>query len=49
MEEQEETESTVAEKTALGLKEDVCPDCGTKIRFIEGCYLCPACGHSKCG
>jgi len=46
----ETKESEKAEKVSeVKLKEEVCPDCGTQIRYLEGCFLCPACGHSKCG
>ncbi len=26
-----------------------CPDCGTPLRFEEGCMKCESCGYSKCG
>ena len=26
-----------------------CPDCGTSLRFEEGCAKCVACGYSECG
>ncbi len=26
-----------------------CPDCGSPMRFEEGCQKCEACGYSKCG
>lgn len=26
-----------------------CPDCGTSLQFAGGCYICPNCGHGKCG
>ncbi len=26
-----------------------CPDCGTPLRFEEGCQKCESCGYSKCG
>ena len=26
----------------------VCPDCGGKLQYIEGCVTCPSCGFSKC-
>ena len=26
-----------------------CPDCGTGLRFEEGCAKCVACGYSECG
>jgi ribonucleoside-diphosphate reductase alpha chain len=25
-----------------------CPDCGTLLRYQEGCYHCPSCGYTKC-
>lgn len=25
-----------------------CPECGTKLRYENGCSICPNCGHSKC-
>jgi len=27
---------------------DLCPECGGKLEFIEGCYICRDCGYSKC-
>ncbi|MFH1753491.1 MAG: vitamin B12-dependent ribonucleotide reductase [Candidatus Omnitrophota bacterium] len=33
----------------LGNVVGVCPDCGGALRHIEGCQVCRACGHSKCG
>ncbi len=29
-------------------EEAKCPECNTKLRFIEGCNICPNCGLSKC-
>jgi len=26
-----------------------CPDCGEDLYFQEGCYVCQACGYTKCG
>lgn len=26
--------------------ENICPDCGTKLRFQEASFLCPSCGFS---
>ncbi len=26
-----------------------CPDCGESMIFQEGCHICPACSHSRCG
>ena len=25
-----------------------CPDCGGILRYQEGCFICPACGYTKC-
>jgi ribonucleoside-diphosphate reductase alpha chain len=25
-----------------------CPDCGSLLAFQEGCFICPACGYTKC-
>ncbi len=25
-----------------------CPDCATLLVYQEGCFICPACGHTKC-
>ncbi len=25
-----------------------CPECGNLLRYQEGCYICPACGYTKC-
>ena len=25
-----------------------CPDCGSLLRYMEGCFICPACGYTKC-
>ncbi len=27
---------------------DLCPECGGKLEFVEGCYICRDCGYSKC-
>jgi len=31
--------------------QEICPTCGSKLRFAEGCLKCsdPGCGYSKCG
>jgi len=29
-------------------KEDICPDCGAKMIYAEGCKVCPVCGYSPC-
>jgi ribonucleoside-diphosphate reductase alpha chain len=28
--------------------EELCPECGTPLRFEEGCYTCPSCAYSRC-
>jgi anaerobic ribonucleoside-triphosphate reductase len=28
---------------------DVCPECGSRMYFAEGCMLCPVCGFARCG
>lgn len=28
---------------------EVCPTCGNKLEFREGCVMCSSCGFSKCG
>ncbi len=42
-----------AQKEITGAKEqasnDICPDCGKKVSFQEGCNICLHCGYSKCG
>ena len=25
-----------------------CPDCGGLLVYQEGCFICPACGYTKC-
>jgi ribonucleoside-diphosphate reductase alpha chain len=31
-------------------KNNVCPECGQEsLIYQEGCLVCTACGHSKCG
>ncbi len=35
----------------LGLAKNLagqCPDCSNMLVFQEGCYVCPACGYTKC-
>ena len=31
------------------LSQPTCPDCGGELVFQEGCYMCGACGFTKCG
>ncbi len=33
----------------VGLQHPACPDCGHKLVFQEGCFVCGACGYTKCG
>ena len=28
---------------------EICPDCGEKLIYENGCTLCKNCGYSKCG
>ncbi len=30
------------------MKVKICPECGTKIEYSEGCYICLNCGYSGC-
>jgi ribonucleoside-diphosphate reductase alpha chain len=30
------------------LSHSLCPECGEKLSFSDGCVLCPSCGWSKC-
>lgn len=30
------------------IKKGICPVCGSKIVFAEGCKQCPVCGWSAC-
>ncbi len=36
-------------KTASLDGKAACPDCGETMIFQEGCHICPACSHSRCG
>ena len=31
------------------LSQPKCPDCGQELLFQEGCFICQACGYTKCG
>lgn len=31
------------------IEKELCPECGEELVFQEGCHLCPACGHTRCG
>lgn len=26
-----------------------CPECSSLIQYLDGCFVCPSCGYSKCG
>jgi transposase len=30
------------------IEEKTCPECGTKIKMAEGCFICLNCGYSGC-
>jgi predicted amidophosphoribosyltransferase len=34
------------EESAVDEKMNACPDCGNKLYFLEGGFLCPVCGFS---
>jgi ribonucleoside-diphosphate reductase alpha chain len=34
---------------AKSLTQPACPDCGQDLTFEEGCFVCKACGFTKCG
>lgn len=31
------------------LSNPACPECGQELMFQEGCFICQACGYTKCG
>ncbi len=33
----------------VDLQRPLCPDCGQELVFQEGCFVCGACGYTKCG
>ncbi len=33
----------------MGLQRPTCPDCARELIFQEGCFVCRACGYTKCG
>jgi len=39
-------ESSSAETGEMGT---ICPDCGARLFYEEGCQKCHTCGYSKCG
>ena len=52
VEKEEIPEGKVIEKTEdFGLVRNIagqCPDCGGLLAYQEGCFVCPACGYTKC-
>ncbi|MBC8495504.1 vitamin B12-dependent ribonucleotide reductase [archaeon] len=46
-EKEEKKNQGVADKPT-GKKSDICPDCGGKMKFQEGCATCISCGFSYC-
>ena len=56
----EATENTAVEAKAEEIKDEpkvqyagekkikICPECGNKIEYSEGCYICLNCGYSGC-
>ncbi len=41
-----EKEKEMSAKTEPGT---ICPECGSRMYYEEGCQKCHSCGHSKCG
>ena len=39
---------TVETQFAGEVKVKICPECGTKIEYSEGCFICLGCGYSGC-
>ena len=35
-------------EVSIGLEENKCPECSSKITHQDGCVICPSCGYSKC-
>lgn len=33
----------------IDIESKLCPECGAKLLFQEGCLICPDCAYSKCG
>lgn len=49
MEDQKQEATLPAEApSGIDFREVACPECATPIRYLEGCFLCPVCGYSKC-
>ena len=42
---------TMSKPEDYGLARNIagqCPDCGGLLAYQEGCFICPACGYTKC-
>jgi len=39
----------IAGSSGNDLANPKCPDCGEELMFQEGCFICSACGYTKCG
>ena len=44
----EEIKTEPATQYAGEVKVKICPECGNKIEYSEGCYICLNCGYSGC-
>ena len=44
----EEVKTEPTTQYAGELKVKICPECGTKIEYSEGCFICLGCGYSGC-
>ncbi|WP_051564520.1 LAGLIDADG family homing endonuclease [Desulfovermiculus halophilus] len=42
-------EATPTGDAAHSLVKPGCPECGQELMFQEGCFICQACGYTKCG
>ncbi|MFP4108256.1 MAG: ribonucleotide-diphosphate reductase subunit alpha, partial [Desulfonatronovibrio sp.] len=38
-----------ADTDYVSLHKPACPECGQELVFQEGCFVCGACGYTKCG
>lgn len=43
-----EIKDEIVTQSETELKVISCPECGTKIEFAEGCFICLSCGYSGC-
>lgn len=39
----------VASQSGNSLEKNLCPECGEPLIYQEGCFICQACGFTKCG